>query len=179
LLRRGVTLSALAAVSLPPSRANAALVAVLRTPAPAVQVLAKATIRSLALAATLKTAAAMLLVSVLVTGLGFATLQVQDDSKKPPVLTAGPKDDAFPLLIDRDGGPVPAEALARIGSTRFRQGGDVTGLAYSPDGTWLASISTSRTDSTARLWDAATGKEKLRVEIKTSGATNLLMNLTT
>ncbi len=68
--------------------------------------------------------------------------------------------------VDPDPTPLPDGAVARIGSTRLRHAGEVSALRYSPDGKWLASVSTSPQDATARLWDAATGKEQLVVKIK-------------
>jgi RNA polymerase sigma factor (sigma-70 family) len=165
LLRRGVSLSALAAVSLAPSRAGAALTAVLRTPAPVVRTLAVATIRGLALTAALKGVAAALLAGVLLAGLAFATWPMHEDFAEPAVLAMGLADGQAPSLVDPNAGPLPTEVLKRIGSTRFRHWGDVTSLAYSPDGKWLGSISAAAVDATARLWDTATGIELLRVKI--------------
>jgi RNA polymerase sigma factor (sigma-70 family) len=120
----------------------------------------------------LKTGAVLVLATGLVVAAGAGVLaqlgtaiqptpQVQTEPPKPKDLE---RRGERQTLNDPDAGPVPAEAIARIGSTRFRQWGEVTGLAYSPDGQWLASISTAPADS--RVWDAATGKEKLRVQIK-------------
>jgi WD40 repeat protein len=54
---------------------------------------------------------------------------------------------------DREGLPLPAEALARVGSGRLRHGWFLQSLAYSPDGQLLASCG----DGRLRLWDARTG----------------------
>ncbi|HEY7308607.1 MAG TPA: sigma-70 family RNA polymerase sigma factor [Gemmataceae bacterium] len=56
---------------------------------------------------------------------------------------------------DRLGDPLPAHALARLGTSRLRHGGWFTAMTYSPDGKTLASAAH---DGTVRLWDAATGK---------------------
>ena len=54
---------------------------------------------------------------------------------------------------DRCGDPLPAEALTRIGTTRFRHAG--LPAAFSPDGKILASLSPV---GAVTLWDMATGK---------------------
>jgi RNA polymerase sigma factor (sigma-70 family) len=55
---------------------------------------------------------------------------------------------------DREGFPLPAEALARVGSARLRHARWLRNLSYSPDGKLLASSGGGR----LRLWDAATGR---------------------
>jgi RNA polymerase sigma factor (sigma-70 family) len=55
---------------------------------------------------------------------------------------------------DREGFPLPAEALARVGSARLLHGRWLQNLTYSPDGKVLASSGSGL----LRLWDAGTGK---------------------
>jgi WD40 repeat protein len=57
--------------------------------------------------------------------------------------------------LDRYGDPLPAEAISRLGSVRFRHGSFITSLAFTPDGKQLI----SQGDDALRIWDAATGQE--------------------
>jgi RNA polymerase sigma factor (sigma-70 family) len=62
---------------------------------------------------------------------------------------------------DRQGDPLPAGALARLGSARLNQGGAVAGLVFSPNGTVVASCGgdDAAEDCAIHLWEVATGKE--------------------
>lgn len=62
--------------------------------------------------------------------------------------------------------PLPAGAVARLGTNRLRPGGSVTRLAFSPDGRKIASWSSVLyvTDSLA-IWDTRTGRLLRRVEL--------------
>ncbi len=162
LLRRGVALPALAATAVPAQVASAALPALWRAPSVAVQALAEGTIRTLVVSASWRAMAGVLACMVVLGGLALGAFSGRE-ADEPPARSAA----AEPPLrfIDPDAHPLPAEALARIGSLRLRHQADIGGLAYSPDGRWLASVSMGRADRTARVWDAATGKEKLRVTI--------------
>jgi RNA polymerase sigma factor (sigma-70 family) len=57
--------------------------------------------------------------------------------------------------LDAQGDPLPAGALARLGTERFRHGGPVEALSLSADGKRLA---TGADDGTIRFWDVQTGK---------------------
>jgi WD40 repeat protein len=73
----------------------------------------------------------------------------------PPPAETAPAVKA-PATADLHGDPLPAGALARLGTTRWRHGANITFIAYGADGKTLF---TAGQDNTVRLWDLATGKE--------------------
>jgi RNA polymerase sigma factor (sigma-70 family) len=103
--------------------------------------------------------AAVLLVSAGAIGLagGFPTTQKPaDKATEPPsvptVVKAEPRVDAL-------GDPLPAGAVARLGSERFRPGKEIEALAYSPDGSKMACWAGSHFAQAAlTIWDVPTGK---------------------
>src|SRR5262249_29757588 len=60
-----------------------------------------------------------------------------------------------------DDGPdeLPAGAVARLGSTRFRHPGGINAMVLPPDG---KAVLTAGGDGTVRVWDVSTGKELRR-----------------
>jgi WD40 repeat protein len=66
--------------------------------------------------------------------------------------------------------PLPAGALARLGTSRFHHAFTLRGLAFSPDHKIIASASVK---TTIRLWDAETGKELRLLTGHTGGAVAL------
>jgi WD40 repeat protein len=72
---------------------------------------------------------------------------------------------ASPVRTDAAGDPLPADAVARFGTTRLQHGGSVGSLAFSPDGRLLASASH---DQSVSVWDAATGQRKLRLPLESA-----------
>ncbi len=108
---------------------------------------------------------AFFLILATAVGLG-AGLSLQDASEPqgpparapaaPPPAQAKPAQANEKPQPDRFGDPLPAGAVARLGTTRLRHAGWVDGVAYSPDGMLLAS---GGRDDRVRVWDAKTGKE--------------------
>jgi len=177
LQRCGVTFAGLTAVLMMPPAVSATWQRLCAGPSTAVQQLADSTIRSMALMGVKKAFAALALSGMLIAGTAMMALGLADGPKNPPPpvkdsakdLPIAPekKKEAASRFIDPHGAPLPEGAVARIGSSRLRHADVVTGLRYSPDGKWLASVSTSAADATARLWDADTGKQQLVVTVKT------------
>jgi WD40 repeat protein len=67
---------------------------------------------------------------------------------------------------DREGVPLPAEALARVGSVRLRHLSPfLLHLEYSPDGTLLSSTG----GNVLRLWEARTGKFLRKISVRNRG----------
>lgn len=75
-----------------------------------------------------------------------------------PVAADKPRTDVY-------GDPLPKGAIARLGSIRFQHGAYVRGLAFSPDGSKLASIgyASQGTDGVV-LWDSKTGKAIKKID---------------
>jgi WD40 repeat protein len=61
---------------------------------------------------------------------------------------------------DRHGDPLPAGAIARLGTTRLRHGAGINTLAFAPNGKTLAAGSW---DGQISLWDVPSGKELRRI----------------
>src|SRR5262249_51104672 len=61
---------------------------------------------------------------------------------------------------DRYGDPLPAAAIARLGTLRWRQSSGVGSVALSPDGKRIASVGAWNVS----VWDTQTGRELLRLK---------------
>jgi RNA polymerase sigma factor (sigma-70 family) len=116
--------------------------------------------------------AAVLLLSVGLLALaGLGACWAVGDKKPAPAVAEAPTGDlpgeqAKPALapgdpVDQLGDPLPADALARLGTIRLRHGAIVQALTFAPDGRSLASAGH---DGTIHIWVTTTGKELLRIE---------------
>ncbi len=168
LARRGLALSAGLLVSLLAENARAVTPAALAQttlrvaaegPVPShVLALAEGVLRQMFLT-KVKIAATLLLTLGLI-GAGAGLLSAQAGPQDPPPAAraeehpdtgAGRPADALPADL-----PLPAGAVVRLGTARFRHAFNVRGLAFSPDRKVIASGSQR---NTIRLWDAETGQE--------------------
>jgi WD40 repeat protein len=78
------------------------------------------------------------------------------------LLCAGPRAGGQPAPVDRYGEPLPAGAVARLGTVRFRQQyGYDRHIAFVPGGRAL--LSTGSGGDSLVLWDATTGKQLRRL----------------
>jgi WD40 repeat protein len=117
----------------------------------------------------LKVGATLLLaLGLLAVGAGLAVSRAWEATPSDPEqpATAGRAGQTDPgegrqPRADRLGDPLPAGAVARIGSVRWWQGGGAEGpLVFTPDGKLLVSC---EADQAVRLLDAATGQEVRRL----------------
>jgi RNA polymerase sigma factor (sigma-70 family) len=161
LTRRGLTFGAgllpalvstdLAAAAVPP----ALLQAVAGAPAPSgVAELAAGVLRSAALARLRNVALVLLALAAVATAAGVLaghapTTPEQDE--QPPAAVAPPPQGP---QVDGAEDPLPAGAVRRLGTTRFRHPGEIASFCYSPSGQRLASVS----HEALALWDVQTGK---------------------
>jgi RNA polymerase sigma factor (sigma-70 family) len=175
LLRRGVTLSAALTVLALEARATAApttLVEATRATAlafcsgtapiaPSIASLAEGALG--AGAWRLKIAMFMLLAAGAAVGYRLSVHSEQPDQVPEQKQEEKPTAEHRKPIADQYGDPLPANAVARLGTLRLRHGGPVWCVAFAPDGKTLVSGSN---DKTARLWDVATGKELQRFDDK-------------
>jgi RNA polymerase sigma factor (sigma-70 family) len=118
------------------------------------------------LKATLKTqlrsATVLLLLAVGLVAAATGVVAVRGRQDKPPAAAEAPAP-ALPerSALDTDAGTKPVSDTGRPIRSLSGHTDRVMSVAYSPDGT---SIATASLDGTARIWDAKTGKEVRRLE---------------
>ncbi|MFO0965006.1 MAG: sigma-70 family RNA polymerase sigma factor [Gemmataceae bacterium] len=181
LTRRGLTLSVvLATTLLTPNLTRAALVAATLRKAvdmatgnagalsARVATFLDSVVASAFLAKAKAITAALVLVGALgalgavVGGAGKPSPTERIEAKKAEPAKAVEKPGVEPR-VDRGGDARPPGALNRLGTSRFRHGGAVFAMTYSPDGKTLVTGSGDR-DCRLRIWDAATGRLSLCLE---------------
>jgi RNA polymerase sigma factor (sigma-70 family) len=157
LVCRGVALAGISLVATPPdalaaSAARLAVLSALGSPLPAGPAsLAGAALRGVVAArAKLAVAAALVVGLLAVTAVGLAR-----HPQPPPAPPADPGQ-TEKVLTDRSGDPLPAGALHRLGSLRFRHDFTIFATALSNDGKTVA----TGTGFAVWLWDADTGQLK-------------------
>ncbi|HEY7315336.1 MAG TPA: sigma-70 family RNA polymerase sigma factor [Gemmataceae bacterium] len=113
-----------------------------------------------------------LLLGVISGGAGWAVLQKPPAEApfaqtKPPLKSAEQPLHAKQVEARRDsqGDPLPPGALLRLGTIRFRPGGQVQSLAFLPGGKAIVSTGFKG----IYFWDAATGKELRRIKLSSEG----------
>jgi hypothetical protein len=84
------------------------------------------------------------------------TARPPEANPQPKAAAEAKKPEAPQVRLDRHGDPLPSDAIARLGTVRWRHGFSVHALAYSPGGKMIAASGTGRAIT---LWDAVTGKE--------------------
>jgi RNA polymerase sigma factor (sigma-70 family) len=123
--------------------------------------LAETVQRAMFLAKVKMSLALVLTMSLVAAGAGLVGHRLltgkRDEAEAPPGAVAVdlPRRAERPTPRDQYGDPLPVDALARMGTVRFRHGGEVKAVALSPDGTLAASGGADG----IRLWETATGKE--------------------
>jgi WD40 repeat protein len=75
-----------------------------------------------------------------------------------------------PAKLDIYGDPLPAGAIARLGTVRGRHGDGASFVAFLPGGKVILTLGR---DETVRQWDAATGKELRQFQLTDEKANNL------
>jgi RNA polymerase sigma factor (sigma-70 family) len=162
LTRRGLTLGAgllpalvsadLAAAAVPAALLQAVTGA--GAAPPGVAELAAGVLRSAALARLRNSALVLLALAVVATAAGVLaghspTAPGQDEQPQ-----SAPAPQPKRPQVDAAGDPLPAGAVRRLGTTRFRHNGEIESFCYSPSGERLAIVS----HEALSLWDAQTGK---------------------
>jgi RNA polymerase sigma factor (sigma-70 family) len=137
---------------------------------PSVAALAREGIRGLMMTKLKLASIILLAASTLVAGTGLLAWPTpppqpaeERAESKPP---ASPQNAKPQVRLDQAGDPLPAEAISRLGTIRFRHGGAISSIVFTPDGKSL--VSCGIWDG-IRIWDTASGKQIRRLAIETAG----------
>jgi RNA polymerase sigma factor (sigma-70 family) len=164
LQRRGLSLpAALLVLGLTTERVRADLwtktmQSALHTPTPTMVALADAVTPAATISKGKLLFVALVLVSSAAGAIGSLLTEKPPPINSPSqtqVVASERKNETPQVRRDRYGEPLPKDALARLGTVRWRHGVLVFALAYSPDGKMIATTGLGRA---LVLWDAATGK---------------------
>src|SRR5262249_26649266 len=105
----------------------------------------------------------LLAISMIAAGTGLLADQTTpsggNDKNQPNQSAVPPRqagEENTQLRLDRFGDRLPAGAVARLGTVRFRHGGTCHCVVFSSDGKLLASVAC---DNVIGIWEAATGRE--------------------
>jgi RNA polymerase sigma factor (sigma-70 family) len=86
----------------------------------------------------------------------------QPPAKPAPAALPSPQPRA---RLDLHGDPLPAGALARLGTIRFRHSYFTGGVVFSPDGKKLATLGGNSSARPLVIWDAQTGRQLLELAV--------------
>ncbi len=188
LARRGLEIPTVLLTAALAERASAALVAstaraaaeFLGGPTPTrATALAEGVLRTMFFTKGKVVAAALLLACVTAVGAGAVVRAAlaggasAPDQGESPAVAEGPREGEAKPPVDALGDALPAGALARFGTDRYRHTHTIRSITFSRDGKLLASASWDRT---VRLWDAATGREVRRFNGHADGASGVALS---
>jgi RNA polymerase sigma factor (sigma-70 family) len=131
----------------------------LYSPAPAIVSLAEAGTAAATITKGKLLLVALVLVSSAAGAIGSLLTEKPAPTNAPSqtkVVASERENEAPQVRRDRYGDPLPKDALARLGTVRWRHGVMAFALAYSPDGKTIVTAGVGRA---LVLWNAATGKE--------------------
>ncbi len=118
----------------------------------------------------LKISFALLLFAAMVVGAGQVYSGVSNPAAPPQTALKMPppfsKSKRMPTASDLYDEPLPADALARLGTTRFRLGNMIYAMALSPDGRTAVTVGGN---SQTQFWDVESGKIIRQIEWKQGG----------